>query len=147
MVVVCLKKIEMIQLYNHNIKKYINLNDINDDDEYELIIISFSLACPYKKKTYSKSFKSKGNKIKQATEKCTSILHSKYNISETQLKGNIYCPFHEKKHTSKSASGKFIPNRHIYTCFSTKCPIPNNKNGKKVIDSEVFLKLLSKKPC
>ena len=151
---------------NNNINNISNNNnnngsniDISCDKEYELEILEF----PFEKsstyiinrnrnrKSSSKKPMTQLSHLKKATEKCVSLLSTSGNKEE--FRQNIYCPFHENALTSKSPSGKFKPEKNIYICYSTQCPIRKDCNHKKnknnvfsasgVINSIEFLSRLS----
>ena len=116
---------------------------MDDNLTYELEITQFPFIKSEGKKIKHPSFKS-ASSYSKATSECVSLLVDKYKINKNYLlrqKGNIYCPFHENKATSKSPSGKFNISSNTYYCFSSHCPITT----KKSINSIEFLAQLRKR--
>ena len=78
-----------------------------------------------------------------ATEKCIEIICKHNQMSYQQLLGKkksirIYCPFHENLQTSHSRSGQIFIHDHRYICYSSRCVLPKNVNGKRLVSTAKF---------
>ena len=94
-----------------------------ESQQYEIHVITY----PFSKRCSSKLYKGgrySGNSNK--TKECISILVDVFGINENYLtkeQGNIFCPFHENKHSSSSPSARFRVSKNIYNCYSSQCPL------------------------
>lgn len=80
-----------------------------------------------------------------ATEKCIEIICKHNQMSYQQLLGTkekksiqFYCPFHENLQTSHTKSGQLFIHDHRYICYSSKCVLPKNVNGKRLVSTVNF---------
>lgn len=108
-----------------------------ESNQYEIYILAYPFQKRCGAKKYTKLREGNIKQIYKATEECKSILVDVYGINEkyiTEDRGNIYCPFHENKNSSKSPSARFRLSKHSYTCYSSQCPL------KRVPISSIQLK-------
>lgn len=89
------------------------------------------------------SFPSTQRLIK-ATKMCIKIIAEHNQISYKQLLEmksiRIYCPLHEQIHISKTKSGQLFIKTNSYICYSSKCILPINNNGNRLVSTIKFLK-------
>ena len=98
-----------------------------ESKQYEIHILTYPFLKRRGRKIYrdGKGGGEGGNK-EIATKECISILVDVYGINEkyiTEERGNIFCPFHENKHSSNSPSARFRVSKHSYSCYSSQCPL------------------------
>ena len=127
-------KIEIMQY--PSIKDNNNNNDDDDDDDSnnddKEILYYFS----------SSKERKEEEKIK-ATDKCIEIIskHNQLHCRELLKKKKslrFYCPFHENLQTSHTKSGQLFAFDHRYICYSNKCVLPKNENGKHLVSTFKF---------
>ena len=79
-----------------------------------------------------------------ATNKCIEIISRHNHTTQQELfEGNkksirVYCPFHENLQTSHTKSGQLFAHQHRYICYSNKCTLPKNDNGKRLVSTLKF---------
>ena len=114
--------------------------------EYEKIEI-IQYPSNLRDKARCKSFPSEQRRT-IATERCVEIIAKHNQIRREQLLENkpirIYCPLHENLQTSNTKSGQLFVRNHRYICYSSKCVLPINQNGKRLISTLKFLEYIKK---
>ena len=157
-------------LQSSKIRAISNEKALNNNADTELIILKIPqtlLIIKHKRKNYLENLKKKKkrydtsnvevNNIKKdkysrqkeyferlnkSTQKCVEILNNNFNINRHDIYNgkNFFCPFHENRYKSKSASARFITKKNIFKCYSTNCVLRKNKSS--CMNSINFLKLL-----
>lgn len=124
------------------------LANIDPNCEYIFVILKFPRRKPsLRSRALSPNPTSHKNKAIEGQKRCIEVLVNKYHIDrrDIEMGRNIFCPIHENRSTSKTASGKVSLAYNSYTCFSSSCTLPvNEKTGFRQVYLDKLFQMLDR---